>query len=88
MIQPIRSGVLVKPFESDVFSSGGIEVPLAFRARNNKATIVAVGNGVAKREMAYHAGQVVHHVKDAGQEIIENGEKMFIIQDIDILAVD
>lgn len=86
MIQPLLSKVLIRPFPSDEETQGGILVPMTARERNNKATIVSVGNGTKKRPMGYKAGDVIHHIKDCGTELIENGDKLFIIDDVDILA--
>lgn len=87
MIQPIRDRVLIKPFPPDEISSGGIYIADSYAERNNKATIIAVGNGVAKRPMRFEVDQVIHHVKDAGEPIIENGELFYIIGDVDILSI-
>jgi co-chaperonin GroES (HSP10) len=87
MIIPLKNKILIKPFESDEFSEGGLFVPENCRTRNNKAIIINVGNGTSNRPMIYKKGMIVYHVKDAGQEIEENKEKMFLIEDIDILAL-
>lgn len=85
-VQPIRDNILIKPLESEEKSEGGILVPGSFRARNNKAMVIAVGNGTAKRPMRYKPGQIVHGIKDCGDEIIIDGEKHFIVKDSYLLA--
>lgn len=88
MIQPIRDNILLKPFESDNISDGGIIVPDSAKKRNNKALVVATGNGTRKRKMIFKKGDVVFNIKDAGDEIIEDGVKYFLVKDIDLLAFD
>lgn len=85
---PIRDNVLIKPLASEEMSEGGIIVPGAFRARNNKAEVIAVGNGIAKRPMRFKKGQIVHSIKDSGDEIIIDDEKHFIVKDTYLLAYE
>lgn len=83
-MQAVLNQVVVKPCESDNVSAGGIIIPDSFKKRSSKATIVSVGRGTKKRPMIWSKGQVVHHVKDHGTEIIENGEK-FYLMDMDAI---
>lgn len=85
---PIRDNVLIKPLASEEMSEGGIVVPISFRARNNKAEVIAVGNGIAKRPMRFKKGQIVHSIKDSGDEIIIDEEKYFIVKDTYLLAYE
>ena len=84
---PIRNQVLVKPFPSDEISQGGIYVPLSAREVSNKVHIVDVGNGTRDRKMFLKPGQVGYRVKDWGCEIEINGEKHFIMDMGDIIAL-
>lgn len=88
MIQPFLNRVLVKPFPSDEVTGGGIFVPENARERNNKATVIAVGEGTKKSPMQFNTGDVIYHIKEAGDAVIENGEMLFIINDVDVLAFD
>lgn len=88
MIQPFLNRVLIKPFASDEVTGGGIYVPENVRERNNKATVISVGEGTKKNPMQFNPGDVIYHIKEAGDAIIENGEKLFLISDVDILAFD
>lgn len=84
----LRNQVIVKPFQSDEISAGGIIVPDAFKQRSNKAKVISAGGGTKKRPMLYEEGQTVYHVKGHGTEIEKNGEKYYIM-DIDaILAYE
>lgn len=87
MVQPIRNQVLVKPFKEDEVSTGGIIVPENYRKDGSKVTIVAVGNGTAKRKMKLSAGTIGFRVKDWGTPIEENGEMFYLMEDTAILAL-
>lgn len=84
----LKNQVVVKPFEADNVSAGGIIVPDSFKQRSNKALIVSAGRGTAKRPMLYKEGQVVYHVKNHGTEIEKNGEKHYIMDMDAILAYE
>jgi chaperonin GroES len=84
----LRNQVIVKPFQSDEISAGGIIVPDAFKQRSNKAKVISVGSGTKKRPMLYEEGQTVYHVKGHGTEIEKNGEKYYIMDMDAILAYE
>ena len=85
---PIRENVLIKPLPPEEMSEGGIVVPDSFKARNNKAKVIAAGNGIAKRRMRFKEGEIVHSIKDCGEELIIDGEKHYLVKDTYILAYD
>lgn len=87
MIKPIRNQVLVKCFEGDSVSEGGIIVPDAFRPESNKVKIIAVGNGIANKKMTLEPGQIGFRVKGWGQEIVEDGEKYYLMDESAIIAL-
>lgn len=82
MIRPIRKQVLVKCFESDNISEGGIIVPDALRKPSNKVTIVDVGRLVTKVKK----GEIGFRVKDWGEEIYHEGQQYFIMNEDAIIA--
>lgn len=82
----IRDQIIVKPFPSDEMSEFGLIVPECFRERSNKALLVSVGEGTKKHPKKLVKGSIVFHVKDAGSEIEENGEKFYIMKSWDVLA--
>lgn len=86
MIQPIRNQVLVRPCASDDLSAGGIVVPDYFKERSAKAEIIAVGKGTKDKPMRIPSGVTCWHIKDAGVEIIEKGETLFLIEDRAVLG--
>lgn len=87
-MRALKNQVIVKPFESESVSAGGIIVPDSFKERSNKAKVVSVGGGTKQRPMLYAEGQVVYHVKNYGTEIIKNGEKHYIMDMGAILAYE
>lgn len=80
MIKPIKDQVLVKPFESDNISSGGIIVSDAHKETSNKVKVIAVGNGTKNLPMNWKPGETAFRIKDCGDEIIIGGEKHFIVK--------
>jgi chaperonin GroES len=87
MIQPIRNNVLVKCFEGDNVSKGGIIVPDAYKKESNKVEVVAVGNGSTKKPMRLKEGDIGYRVKDWGTEIIEDGQKYYLMDESAIIAL-
>lgn len=85
-MNPILSQVVFKPFPSEVITESGFVVPENCREINNKGTIVAVGNGTAKKPMRLKVGDVVHRTKDWGEGIIKDGELYFLMDEAAIIA--
>ena len=86
-MKPVLNNVLVKPFESDNISEGGIYVPDSAKKISNKVLIVEVGNGTAKKPMRLKKGQTGHRVKSWGEEILIEGETHFIMSQDAIIAL-
>jgi chaperonin GroES len=85
-MKPLRDLVLVKPCAPDNVTEGGLFIPTSVQARNNRAVVVEVGNGTSKIEMEAKVGDTVIHIKDAGEEVIINGEAHYLIRQNDILS--
>ena len=85
-MKPIRDLVLIKPCPSDEFTEGGLFVPETARERSAKAEVVSVGRGTKAIKMETKIGDVVFHVKNAGEEIIIDGVPHYIIRQQDILS--
>lgn len=79
-MQPIRDNILVKPYESDAVSAGGIILSEAHAGVSNKVKIIAVGNGTKGKPMKFKPGETAFRVKDVGDEILIHGEKHFIVK--------
>lgn len=85
-MKPIRDLVLVKPFAPEENTEGGLFLPESFRERNSKAEVISVGNGTAKVKMEAKKGDIIFHIKGAGEPVILNNELVFLIRQNDILA--
>ena len=85
-IRPIRNFILIQPCPADEVTAGGIYVPESIRERSSKARVVAVGNGTKDRPMRYRPTYTVYHIKEAGVEVEQGGEKYYLIPDSDVLA--
>lgn len=88
MIQPIRNNVLVKPFQGDAMTKGGIVVPDSFRKESDKVMIVAVGNGTKNKPMKLKAGTIGYRVSMWGEPVEDNGELFYIMEDNAIIALN
>jgi chaperonin GroES len=85
-MKPLRDLVLVKPCAPDNITEGGLFIPANAQGRNNRAVVVEVGSGTSKIKMETKIGDTVIHIKDAGEEIIINGESHYLIRQNDILS--
>ena len=61
MVKPVLDNILIKPFESDNVSEGGILVPNSFLTRNNNQRFLCIGiklnlNDNTKTRMDYGTG--------------------------------
>lgn len=83
MIRPINKNVLVQCFEGDNISEGGIYVPDSVKKDSNKVKVIAVG----EKAKELKAGDIGFRVKDWGQEIIDNGEKYYLMEESAIIAL-
>ncbi len=80
-MQLLRNLIAVKPFASDNISEGGIYVPDNAKERSCKAKVIAVGNKTKLK-----IGDTVWHIKNAGQELIKNGEIIYLMPDKEVLG--
>jgi len=85
-MKPIRDYVLVKPCEPDAMTEGGLFIPINAMERSSKAVVVEVGNGTSKVQMEAKKGDMIFHIKGAGEEFIVNGESHYLIRHMDILS--
>jgi chaperonin GroES len=93
MIQPLAHRVLVRRDEAAKESKGGILLPDNAKERPQRGTVLAIGPGMwneartARVPMEISVGQRVLFSAYAGSEIEEQGEKLSIMNESDILAV-
>lgn len=88
MIKPVRNNVLVRCLEGTNVTEGGIFLSDAHLKDSNKVEIVAMGTGLPKRPMRLKPGQVGYRVQDWGQEIEDNGQKYYLMEQSAIIAIE
>lgn len=81
---PIRDLVLVKPYEADNISEGGIIVPDSAKKISNKVLIVETGRSVTKLKK----GQTGYRVQEWGDAVVVNGELHFLMTQKSIIAIE
>ena len=86
-IKPLGNRVLVEVMESEQKTISGIIIPDSAQEKQQKGTVIAVGNGTENEKMEVKAGDVVLYGKYAGTEIEEGGQKYLILNQSDILAI-
>jgi chaperonin GroES len=85
-MQPIKDYILVKPYEAENISAGGIIVSDAHKADSQKVKVVSVGNGTKKEPMRFKEGETAFRVKDHGELLLMGGEKYFLIKQSWLIA--
>ncbi|TFH36818.1 MAG: co-chaperone GroES [Anaerolineales bacterium] len=91
-IKPLADRLVVKPLEQDEVTAGGIVIPETAKEKPQKGEVLAVGPG-SRDDSGNHIAMEVS-VKDtvlfakyAGTEIKNDGEKVLILRESDILAI-
>lgn len=85
-VKPIKNNVLIKLFPPEGISEGGIYVPDSFSEENNKAWVIAVGQGTKNKPMLFKPGMVVHRVKVWGTPVEIDGILHYLMEDAALLA--
>jgi chaperonin GroES len=88
MIRPIKNQILVKLFDGDGVSDGGIFVPNSFKTESNKGEVIAVGSGTKDRKMQFKAGDIVFRVQGHGEPFDIEGQRYYMMDQNTILATD
>ncbi len=65
----------------------GIIIPDSAKEKPLKGTVLAAGNGTKEEEMVVKEGDTVLYGKYAGTEIENDGEKVLIMRQNEVLAV-
>ena len=91
-IKPLADRVVIEPIEQDEVTAGGIILPETAKEKPQQGKIVAAGPGrideKGKRvEMEVKVGDKVLCAKYSGTEIKQDGKKLLILRESDILAV-
>lgn len=85
-MKAIRDNVLIKPFESDNMTAGGLFVPDSCKQISNKGTVISVGKGTPKKPMRLKEGETVYRVKDWGCEVLIDGQLHFLMNQDAVIA--
>ena len=85
-IKPLGTRVVMKRFEAEEKTQGGIILSGQAKEQPQMAEIVAAGPGTKDEKMELAAGDKVVFSKYAGTEIKYQGEEYIIVKQEDILA--
>jgi chaperonin GroES len=92
-IRPLDDRVVVRPFEAEERTRGGIVLPDTAREKPQQGKVIAAGPGKLlektgeRGQMSLKVGDAVFYGKYSGTEVEINGEKYVILRESDVLAV-
>lgn len=86
-LQPLADRVLIQPTEAEEVTMAGIYIPNSAKEKPQRGKVLAVGHGTKDEEMVLKAGDTVLYGKYAGTEIENDGEKVLIMRQNEVLAV-
>lgn len=86
-LTPLADRVLIEPAAAETKTVGGIIIPDTAKEKPLKGTVIAVGNGTKDEAMVLKAGDQVLYGKYAGTEIDNEGKKLLIMRQSDVLAI-
>jgi chaperonin GroES len=91
-MRPLHDRVMVKRWEEEKTSPGGIVIPDSAAEKPIKGEVVAVGNGKVldngeNRALEVKAGDKVLFGKYSGTEVKVDGEEFLVMREDDIMAV-
>lgn len=92
-LKPLGDRVIIKRYESEKTTKGGIIIPETSKEKPSKGVVAAVGAGAINAEgklisMNLKVGDVVLFAKWGGSEIKIEGEEYIIMKESDVLAVE
>jgi chaperonin GroES len=92
-IRPLDDRVVVEPFEAEERTRGGIVLPDSAREKPQQGKVIATGPGKLlektgqRGKMSLKVGDVVFYGKYTGTEVELEGDKVVILRESDVLAV-
>ena len=86
-LKPLADRVLIQPTPAEEVTMAGIIIPDSAKEKPLRGTVLAVGNGTKDEEMILKEGDQVLYGKYAGTEIENDGEKVLIMRQNEVLAV-
>ena len=91
-IRPLHDRVIVKRFEEETTTPGGIVLPGSAAEKPSQGKVIAVGKGKqldngTVRALEVEVGDKVLFGKYAGNEVKVDGEDLIVMREEDILAI-
>ena len=86
-IKPLADRVLVKPLPAEKMTASGLIIPDSAKEKQQKGTVIAIGNGLKDEPMTVKVGDTVLFGKYAGTELVIDGTEYLIMRESDILAI-
>ena len=91
-IRPLHDRVIVKRFEEETTTPGGIVLPGSAAEKPSQGKVIAVGNGKqlengTVRTLEVKVGDTVLFGKYAGNEVKVDGEDLIVMREEDILGI-
>ncbi|MCF6181670.1 co-chaperone GroES [Lutibacter sp.] len=86
-IKPLADRVLIKPLEAETTTASGLIIPDSAKEKQQKGTVIAVGNGTKDEAMTVKVGDTVLFGKYAGTELVLEDTEYLIMREADILAI-
>ncbi|MDP6922688.1 MAG: co-chaperone GroES [Lutibacter sp.] len=86
-IKPLADRVLIEPLPAETTTASGLIIPDSAKEKQQKGTVVAVGNGTKDAPLTVKVGDTVLYGKYAGTEIVFEGTDYLIMKEADILAI-
>lgn len=90
--KPLQDRVLVRRFEEEETTAGGIIIPDTVKEKPSEGEVVATGPGAYNDqgkliEMDVKAGDLILFGKWSGTEVTIDGEELLIMKESDILGI-
>ncbi len=91
-VRPLHDRLIVKRFEEDEKTSGGIIIPDSAKEKPQQGEVIAVGKGKIRDDgvltpMEVKVGDRILFGKYSGSEININGEEYLILKEEDVLGI-
>ncbi len=86
-IKPLADRVLVKPLPAEKTTASGLIIPDSAKEKQQKGTVIAIGNGLKDEPMTVKVGDTVLFGKYAGTELVVDSIEYLIMREADILAI-
>ena len=86
-IKPLADRVLVQPLEAETTTASGLIIPDSAQEKQQKGTVIAIGNGTKDEPMNVKVGDTVLYGKYGGTELVLDGTEHLIMRESEILAI-